>query len=92
MVSTLGAIQEQKSVKANVHTKARGNKEDLLRYESILTAQLFLLMFEHTGPLSKYLQMGGMDILSAHSMVMSTHDALKQISRDFQAVKDAATL
>ncbi len=90
VVSTLGAIQEQKSVKANVRTKARGYKEGLLRYESILTAQLFLRMFEHTGPLSKYLQTGGVDILSAHRMVMSTHDALKQISRDFQAVKDAA--
>ncbi len=90
VVSTLGAIQEQKSVKANVCTKARGYKEGLLRYESILTAQLFRRMFEHTGPLSKYLQTGGVDILSAHRMVMSTHDALKQISRDFQAVKDAA--
>lgn len=92
MVSTLTAIQGQKTVKANVRTKARGYKEGLLRYESILTAQLFLRIFEHTGPLSNYLQTGGMDILSSHKMVMSTPDALKQIARDFQAVKDAADI
>ncbi len=33
-----------------------------------------------------------MDILSAHKMVMSTQDALKQIAIDFQAVKDAADI
>lgn len=77
-------------MKGNVRTKARGYKEGLLRYETILTAQLFLRIFEHTSPLSKYLQTGGMDILSAHRMVMSTQDALKQIARDFQAVKSAA--
>uniref|UniRef100_A0A3B3S3W6 HAT C-terminal dimerisation domain-containing protein n=1 Tax=Paramormyrops kingsleyae TaxID=1676925 RepID=A0A3B3S3W6_9TELE len=90
VLSTLTAIQELKTVKGNVRTKARGYKEGLLRYETILTAQLFLRIFEHTSPLSKYLQREGMDILSAHRMVMSTHDALKKMARDFQAVKAAA--
>lgn len=39
--------------------------------------------------MSKYLQTEGMDILSAHRMVMSTQDALKKMTRDFQAVKAA---
>ncbi|KAL0149200.1 hypothetical protein M9458_055434 [Cirrhinus mrigala] len=90
VLSTLTAIQELKTVKGNVHTEARGYKEGLLRYETILTAQLFLRIFEHTSPLSKYLQTEGMDILSAHRMVMSTQDALKKMARDFQAVKAAA--
>ncbi|RXN11863.1 hypothetical protein ROHU_010362 [Labeo rohita] len=38
----------------------------------------------------QYLQTKGMDILSAHKMVMSTQDALKKMARDFQAVKAAA--
>lgn len=33
---------------------------------------------------------GGMDILSDHRMVITTQEALKQISREFQVVKDAA--
>lgn len=90
VLSTLTAIQELKTVKGNVRTKARGYKEGLLRYETILTAQLFLRIFEHTSPLSKYLQTEGMDILSAHRMVMSTQDDLKKMARDFQAVKTAA--
>ncbi|KAI2646688.1 Zinc finger MYM-type protein 1 [Labeo rohita] len=90
VLSTLTAIQELKTVKGNVRTKARGYKEGLLRYETILTAQLFLRIFELTSPLSKYLQTEGMDILSAHRRVMSTQDALKKMARDFQAVKAAA--
>ncbi|KAL6466244.1 hypothetical protein MHYP_G00263770 [Metynnis hypsauchen] len=83
VLCTLSAIQEQKTVKGNVRTKARGYKDGLLRHETILTAQLFMRIFEQTTPLSKYLQTGGMDILS-------THEALKQMARDFKAVKDAA--
>lgn len=90
VLCTLSAIQEQKTVKGNVRTKARGYKDGLLRHETILTAQLFMRIFEQTTPLSKYLQTGGMDILSAHRMVISTHEALKQMARDFKAVKDAA--
>lgn len=81
--STLAAQQKQSM------GKARANK-CLLRYETILAAQLFLRISEQTSPLSKYLQMGGMDILSPHRMVMSTQDALIQMARDFQAVRDAA--
>ncbi|KAJ3595631.1 hypothetical protein NHX12_004934 [Muraenolepis orangiensis] len=87
---TLMSIQEQKTAKSNIRTKARGYKEGLLRYETILMAQIFLRIFEQTSPLSQYLQTEGMDILSAHRMVMSTQEALKKIARDFHAVKDAA--
>ena len=89
VLCTLSAIQDQTTVKSNVRSKARGYKDGLLRHETILTAQLFLRIFEKTTPLSKYLQTGGMDILSAHRMVMSTHEALKEMERDFQTVKDA---
>ncbi|XP_069368917.1 zinc finger MYM-type protein 1-like [Paralichthys olivaceus] len=89
VLCTLSAIQDQTTVKSNVRSKARGYKDGLLRHETILTAQLFLRIFEKTTPLSKYLQTGGMDILSAHRMVMSTQEALKEMGRDFQTVKDA---
>jgi hypothetical protein len=69
---------------------ARGYAESLLKYETILTAQIFLRIFEHTSPLSKYLQTAGLDILSAHIMVASTQDMLKRLRRDFESVKQAA--
>lgn len=90
VLCTLSAIQEQKTVKGNVRTKARGYKDGLLKHETILTAQIFMRIFEQTTPLSKYLQTGGMDILSAHRMVLSTHEALKEVARDFRAVRGAA--
>ncbi|KAI4818096.1 hypothetical protein KUCAC02_011459 [Chaenocephalus aceratus] len=67
-----------------------GYAESLLKYETILTAQIFLRIFEHTSPLSKYLQTAGLDILSAHRMVASTQDTLKSLGRDFDSVKKAA--
>ncbi|KAI2644925.1 4-diphosphocytidyl-2-C-methyl-D-erythritol kinase [Labeo rohita] len=79
-----------KTLATNARSKAKGYRDGLLRYETVLTAQLFLRIFEFTSPLSKYLQTSGMDILSAHRMVTTTHEPLKKIARDFPAVKDAA--
>lgn len=61
-----------------------------MRYDTELTAQLFLRIFEVTTPLSKYLQSSGLDILTAHRMVMATQDAMKNMARDFKSVKQAA--
>lgn len=56
----------------------------------MLTAQIFLRIFDHTTPLSKYLQTERMDILSAHRMVIATHESLKSIARDLISVRAAA--
>ncbi|KAJ4928749.1 hypothetical protein JOQ06_004375 [Pogonophryne albipinna] len=87
---TLSAIQKQATVKPCIRVMARGYAESFLKYETILTAQIFLRIFEHTSPLSKYLQTAGLDILSAHRMVASTQDTLKSLGRDFESVKKAA--
>ena len=55
---TLSAIQGQAKMKTTVQVKAAGFTEALLRYESILTAQIFLRIFENTSPLSRYLDSG----------------------------------
>jgi len=89
VVLTLSAIEEDDTMKSPVRVKARSYIEGLLRYETILTAQLFLKIFEYITPLSKYLQTKGMDIIKAHAMVVTTQDSLKAISRDFQSVKAA---
>lgn len=85
----LSAIQGQANTKTTVWVKARGFTEVLLRYETILTAQIFLWIFENTSPLSKYLQTSGMDILSAHRMVVATQETLKGMARDLDPIKAA---
>lgn len=90
MVLTLTTIEEMANQKPNVRVKARGLKEALLKYETILTAQTFLYVFEKTSPLSKYLQTSGLDILTAHRMVVETQKALQKNVRNFDSVKRAA--
>ena len=89
-VLTLAAIEGKDHEKPTVRAKARGFREGLLKYETNLTAQIFLRIFELTTPLSKYLQTESMDILTAHRMVMATQEGLKNIARDFETVKAAA--
>ncbi|KAJ3587833.1 hypothetical protein NHX12_011428 [Muraenolepis orangiensis] len=66
LVSTLTRIEDDDSMKPHVRAKAMGYTESLLRFETILTAQIFLIILEITLPLSKYLQTIGMDLLTAH--------------------------
>lgn len=89
-VLTLEAIENREKEKPVIRAKARGFKESLLKHETVLTAQIFLRVFEQTTPLSKYLQSKGMDILSAYRMVTATQENLKSIARDFTTVKAAA--
>jgi len=89
VILALTAIQEDRTMKTTVRVQERGFVEALLKYEMILTAQTFIRIFEQTSPLSKYLQTQGMDILSAHRMVIATHESLKSMSRDFSSVKAA---
>ena len=75
-----------------VRAKARGFFEGLLKYETVLTAQIYLRIFQETTPLSKYLQTVGMDILTAQGFVETVEDKLKKFNRDFESVKSAANV
>lgn len=90
VLMTLSVFQGQTNLKTAVRVKARGFLEALMRYDTVLTAQLFLRIFEVTTPLSKYLQSSGLDILTAHRMVMATQDTMKNMARDYKSVKQAA--
>ncbi|KAL1251715.1 hypothetical protein QQF64_019511 [Cirrhinus molitorella] len=80
----------EKDVTMKPRNKAQGYKAALLKYESILTAEIFLRIFEQTTPLSKYLQTSGMDIASAQHLVTGTEESLRKCARDFQGVMRAA--
>ncbi|KAJ8375393.1 hypothetical protein SKAU_G00059730 [Synaphobranchus kaupii] len=90
LILTLAKIEEQSNNKPAVRVKAKAYMDALLKHETILTAQLFMRIFQHTTPLSKYLQTDGMDMLTAHRLVIGTQEDLKTCERDFDAVKQAA--
>lgn len=56
VLRTLDRCQGQENLKTTARVKTKGYLEGLRRYETVLTAQLFLRIFEVTTPLSKYLQ------------------------------------
>lgn len=87
---TLAKIEESPRSKPEVRIKEKTYKESLLKYETVLTAHIFLRIFELTSPLSKYLQTSAFDILQAHRMVTGTQENLKKLSRDFEVVKNTA--
>lgn len=90
VVLTLLAVQQDQTMKPSARAKVKGFIECLLKYETVLTAQTFLRIFEQTSPLSKYLQSSGMDLLTAHRLVVGTEDGLKKCVRDFSTVTEAA--
>lgn len=63
--------------------------QSLTKFETILTAQLYLKIFQRTTPLSKYLQTDGMFILQAQQMVSSTLEFLKKEARNFEDILKA---
>ena len=73
-------------MKPPVRAKAKGYFESFLKHETILTAQIFLRIFEITSPLSNYLQTSGIDLITAHRLVMGVQDSLKKCTRDMDAV------
>lgn len=62
----------------------------LIKFDTIITAQLFLFIFKSTTPLSNYLQTSGMDLLQSYKMVENTIKTLKDVSRKFIDVYERA--
>jgi len=76
IVVTLKALNEKDNIKPTVRAKSDGYAEALLKYQTTLTAQTFLRIFQQTTALSKYLQTSRTDLLTAHRFVASTQDNL----------------
>jgi hypothetical protein len=80
VIITLATIQQNLKFKPEVRVKAIAYLESLCKYETVITAKIFLRIFELTTPLSKYLQTSGLDILKAYHMVSQTCSELKKIA------------
>ena len=60
-------------------TKASEFIENFIKYETIITAMVFLEIFSITEPLSKYLQGKNCDILRAYIIIKKSEIQLQQI-------------
>lgn len=85
-------ISKSPKTRPEARYRAAGFIEGLSKFETVLTAQIFLRIFKITTSLSKYLQTSGIDILQAHRMVVNSLTRLRECSRDFNAVKSAAEI
>lgn len=83
-------IQNTENFNNDAKYKATTYLKDLTNFETIITAQLFLKIFQNTTPLSKYLQTNGMCILQAKTMIKTTLKTLKNESRNFQNIYESA--
>jgi len=90
LITSLKEICENTNIKPEARLKASGFMKGLCKYDTILTAQIYLRIFNKTTPLSKYLQGYGVNLVSAHQMVTQTLNDLKKIDRDFPSIKQAA--
>lgn len=90
VIITMEKTEKDMTIKPAIRSKAQGYKDALLRYETILTAEIYLRIFENTSPLSKYLQTSGIDFVTAQHLVTGTEDNLRKYARDFESVKKAA--
>lgn len=73
-------------MRPEIKFKANGLLERLCKYESILTVQILLSIFEKTTFLSKYLQTKGIDLLKSYAIVKETLDSLE----DFYEIENGS--
>lgn len=84
------AIRHDNTMKSDQISDASTYFESLIKYETIVTAHVFLKLFSITSRLSKYLQTSGLDLLTAKRMIKDASFSLKTIQRDFESVQVSA--
>ena len=63
-----------------------------LQFQTILSAFIFLRIFQEIEPLSEYLQSKGLDMMTGRNMVQIAGTNLKRKSREFDDIHTAARL
>jgi hypothetical protein len=83
-------ITENCKLDGDARLKAKTILDSFLKYETIMIAFIYLRIFEHTSPLSQYLQSQDANLLAAERMIRSTISEINTFSRDFKTVKAKA--
>ena len=91
IINSLTAILSSNKIKAVAKAKVKGFIESLLKFETILTAQVYLRIFSFTTPLSKYLQTVQLDLLTAQRMVDKLLKNMHTLRDSFHDCYDAAS-
>lgn len=86
LLTTLEEVISNVQMRPEIKFKANGLLERLCKYESILTVQILLSIFEKTTFLSKYLQTKGIDLLKSYAIVKETLDSLE----DFYEIENGS--
>ncbi|XP_078534596.1 uncharacterized protein LOC144821430 [Lissotriton helveticus] len=86
---TMEEISTSDNFNDEIRYKAISFLKSLVTFDTILTAQMYLFIFQNTTPLSLYLQTQGIDVLQAYRMVTKTIDSIKQQGLDFSSIMDA---
>jgi hypothetical protein len=87
LIIALSKISNNESFKPNIKSKADGLLSSLLKYENILIAHIFIKIFSITGPLFRYLQSSGLDLLKCQQMVEGNLEQIKKHQRDMENTK-----
>ena len=90
VVITLNVILVTDRIHIGVKTKVKGNVESPLKFETMLTAQIYLQVFSGTRALSKYPQSMQLNMPTAHQMIEELLENMQILQDNFQAAHDAA--
>lgn len=90
LIICLSCISEAENFDSKTRHEAKILLMPFLKFDTILTAFIYLRVFEKVGPLSTYLQTRGLNVLVAFKMVEKAAIALKSQSRQFDDVHDHA--
>ncbi|XP_069832299.1 zinc finger MYM-type protein 1-like [Dendropsophus ebraccatus] len=88
-VEVLFLISQLRNCDSRTSSEATSLYEKLCEFQTILTANVFLPIFDVIGPVSKYLQTSGLDYMVAWTMIENAIDQLKKI--EFEHIKESAT-
>lgn len=91
LIIALSKICSKESFTPDIRTKASNLLKALLKYETILIAHIFMKIFSITGPLSRYLQTSGLDILKCIQMVEVSLNELRKNQRSMELTKNMCT-
>lgn len=89
LIETFDHIYNNNNFQSDIRFRAKTLLDNLLKYETIITAQIYLRIFSSTTSLSLYLQTQGMNMIQAYKMVETTITTLQSESRDFETILES---
>lgn len=92
LLRALCELENDKHFSSDVRFNAKNLKENLLKFEIVITAHVFLKIFKISNPLSKYLQTSSLDFMKCNDLVNDFKNKMQACSRKFEEVKKTAEI